>query len=171
MWGHSLTSCRLGAAAAAADALQKHAMIDESGNNERTQNRSRSEQFCRTMSRKRKFQLKSEHNFLFYFIFVFLLSGSVPTSHFNSSFFFLPDPLGVLEGCNCSLWIYLLDQIMRSNWSDSRQKLLNVLKAALHFDQSGFFFITCFDPFSFSFKKLSTAYGPLMLLSSRMELG
>lgn len=69
--------------------------------------------------------------------FLFLLSGSIPKFHFNSYSFLLPSPLGVPEGCNCRLWIYLLNQIMRSNWSDSCQKLLDVWQHLLS-DQSIF---------------------------------
>lgn len=112
---------------------------------------------------QKKFQLTSDHNKLFFFLF--LLSGSIPKFHFNSYFFLIPGPLGVPEGCNCRLWIYLLNQIMRSHWSDSCQKLLDVLKA-----DNTCFLISLFSyilsvlilfPFP---SKPSTAYVPIILL-------
>lgn len=60
-----MTSCRLGAVVAAADALQKYTMIDERGNNERrTQNSSRSERVL-PLRVLQKSYLPSDYNIFF----------------------------------------------------------------------------------------------------------
>lgn len=77
----------------------------------RTQNSSRIWEFCWTLSRKKSSTLKWSQYFIL--LLFFCCSKLFLNLVLTPLFFLIPDPLGVPEGGNCSLWNNFLDQIKR----------------------------------------------------------